>query len=525
MEELSLRQKIGQMLICGFEGTSPSQEIIQFITENYIGGVIYFSRNIERTEQIHSLSRQLQQTARENKMPPLFISIDQEGGVVSRIIDNITLMPGNMALGATGDRRGVYEAAKITGQELRCLGINLNFAPCLDLFNNPLNPVIGVRAYGEDPKLVGEMGCAAVKGYQESGVAATIKHFPGHGDTQIDSHLDLPTIAHDVQHLLEVELLPFRQVIQQGVDAVMTAHIVFPALEPELPATLSPQAIGRLLRNELQYDGVIITDCLEMKAIASYYGSDEAAIRAVEAGVDLLLYSHRADRQKGAIEALVQAVQNGRIAEERIDQSVRRIFALKERRSMGQITPAWAECEALLQTREALVIAQRLSEQSITLVKGKGSLPLTRNQETLVIWVQQEVTTEVDEMVHPQERLAQVLASLQAKVRERIVSLSPSEEGIQTILAECESYEQIILTSFNAGDYPEQIQLIKELSTRKGDSLIVVALRNPTDLLHFPQVQTYLTTYESRPLALHSLAKVLVGEAEARGTLPFTLPL
>lgn len=523
VSQLSLREKIGQMLICGFQGTTLGEELVQLIKENHIGGVIYFSRNLENPKQVHQLSKDLQEINREAGNPPLIISIDQEGGVVSRLVEGVTLFPGNMALGATRDTQGVYEAAKISGEELRALGINLNYAPCVDLYNNPLNPVIGVRAYGQDPVLVGEMGKAAVRGYQESNVAASIKHFPGHGDTNIDSHLDLPVIEHQMERLLEVELIPFKAGIEEQVDVIMTAHILFPALDPSLPSTLSPKTIDQWLRKELGFQGVIITDCLEMNAIVQFYGQEEAAVKAVEAGVDLLLYSHRADRQKGAIEAIYQAVQEGRIAEERINQSVERILALKQRRKMDEELEEWSVAKEKLQKPESMLKAVKLSEESITIVKNQGAIPLDREKDLLLLWVQQEVTTDVDEMVHEQKSLGQILEEKGVLLTERVVPVNPDEDKIKQIVRESDTYEQIIITSYNAASYPGQAKLIEELRKQNENKLTVIALRNPADLYHFPEVSNYLVCYESRTLALESAAKVLLGEISAKGQLPITL--
>ncbi|MEC0212799.1 beta-N-acetylhexosaminidase, partial [Paenibacillus ehimensis] len=330
--ELTLRQKIGQMLMCGFHGTEPSEDIERLIREKHLGGIIYFRRNLTEPAQVAKLSASLQQLALAHGGVPLLIAIDQEGGMVMRIDQGVTPIPGSMALGATGDAEAAYEAAKVTGSELKAMGINMNFAPCLDINNNPLNPVIGVRSYGGDAETVGRLGTAAVRGYQEAGIAATVKHFPGHGDTGEDSHTALPVVPHPRERLDRLELAPFRRAAELGVDAVMTAHVLFPAVEPErLPATLSSRVIDGLLRQELGYDGVVVTDCLEMNAIAEHYGIAEGAVMAVEAGADLVLVSHRIERQQTALDALVQAVESGRIREERIDRSVERLLALKSR--------------------------------------------------------------------------------------------------------------------------------------------------------------------------------------------------
>lgn len=250
-------------------------------------------------------------------------------------------MPGGMAIAAAGSVEDAYQAALISGRELSAMGINLNYAPVLDVNNNARNPVIGVRSFGESPEKVADYGAATIRGFQDAGVAATAKHFPGHGDTDVDSHLDLPTVRHDRARMDSVELVPFRRAIAEGVDAMMSAHIYFPALEQEkLPVTLSKAVLTGLLREELGFGGIIMTDCMEMNAIAEHYGTVEASVLAIEAGADIVLISHRADRQLAASEAILHAVAEGRISETRIDDSVRRLLALKVKRGVIAAGPA-----------------------------------------------------------------------------------------------------------------------------------------------------------------------------------------
>ncbi|MEK5026336.1 beta-N-acetylhexosaminidase [Paenibacillus sp. FSL M7-1046] len=334
--EMSLSDKIGQMLMCGFEGTVvPDDGIRELIAKGGIGGVIYFARNVETPEQVAGMTAELQQAAAEGGKAPLWISIDQEGGMVARITEGVALMPGGMAIAAAGSVEDAYQAALISGRELSAMGINLNYAPVLDVNNNARNPVIGVRSFGESPEKVADYGAATIRGFQDAGVAATAKHFPGHGDTDVDSHLDLPTVRHDRARMDSVELVPFRRAIAEGVDAMMSAHIYFPALEQEkLPVTLSKAVLTGLLREELGFGGIIMTDCMEMNAIAEHYGTVEASVLAIAAGADIVLISHRADRQLAAIEAILHAVAEGRISEARIDDSVRRLLALKVKRGV-----------------------------------------------------------------------------------------------------------------------------------------------------------------------------------------------
>jgi beta-N-acetylhexosaminidase len=323
----SLKKKVGQLFVFGFHGFEPTEQIKQLIEANGIGGTIYFSRNVKDAKQVHKLSGELQSIAIKAGNPPLFVAIDQEGGMVARLVDGVTLMPGNMALGATGDAESARETAFVCGEELRQLGVTMNYAPCIDVNNNPDNPVINVRSYSDRSDVVAEFGAAAVAGYQSARVAATVKHFPGHGDTAVDSHHALPILLHGRERLDAIELKPFRAAIEAGTDCIMTAHVCLPALDPSgVPSTLSEPVITGLLRNELGYDGIVVTDCLEMDAIDKNYGPEQGAIKALQAGADMVLISHTFEKQWAALEAVVLAVENGELAEARVDEALNRIM-------------------------------------------------------------------------------------------------------------------------------------------------------------------------------------------------------
>lgn len=331
VEQMSLSEKVGQLFQIGFSGFDLDAEIEAMIKDYYIGGVIYFSRNIKNLEQTARLSNQLQSLAlNSGSKLPLFISIDQEGGSVSRL-KGATNFPSNMTLGVVNDKQLTNKIGKTVGSELKNLGININLAPVLDVNNNPNNPVIGVRSFGSDPKLVAELGKAYIEGIQSEGVIATAKHFPGHGDTETDSHLELPTINHDKERLNKIELYPFKKAIKAGVKSIMVAHIYFPAFEKEkgIPATLSKSVLTDLLRKKMNFKGLIITDCMEMKAIADNFGTAEGAVRAIKAGSDIVLVSHTYAEQKKAVKAVIEAIEKGRISENRIDESVKRIIKTK----------------------------------------------------------------------------------------------------------------------------------------------------------------------------------------------------
>jgi beta-N-acetylhexosaminidase len=326
--EMTSREKIGQLFMVGFLGTTVTPELATFMREYKPGGVILFSRNLESVEQIVELTNDLQRCSPKS---PLLISIDQEGGRVSRLPKGFTIFPPCELIGRCNSTELAYAAAATTAKELRAVGINMNMAPVLDVNSNPDNPVIGDRAFGSVSNVVGEMALVTAAGLQDNKVVACGKHFPGHGDTNADSHKELPVVQASRERLEAVEFPPFRRAAAAGIATMMTAHVLYKALDERLPATLSPDIITHLLREQMQYDGVVLTDDLEMHAIVDHYGPGDAAVRALLAGCDVLLICKDRDREVAAFESVEQAVASGTIGTARLDQSVARIQRVKQR--------------------------------------------------------------------------------------------------------------------------------------------------------------------------------------------------
>lgn len=326
--KMRLEKKIGQMVMAGFDGYEPSDGILGLIAKYGLGGVILFRRNLRDYAQIVNLCNDIQSRPLDC---PLFISIDQEGGRVTRLPHTFTSFPAMRALGACNSAELAYRFGEATAIELSAVGINMDLAPVLDIDTNPDNPIIGDRSFGSNPDVVSSMGLAVISGLQDNGVIACGKHFPGHGDTHRDSHLELPILKHNMERLREVELRPFQEAIDNRVAAIMTGHLLVPSLDDKYPATMSKKIITDLLRNEMEFNGIVISDDLEMKAIIDNFALDNAAVMSIEAGVDILLISGKEEYQVLAIETLVKAVKEGWISEERIDLSYHRIRSLKER--------------------------------------------------------------------------------------------------------------------------------------------------------------------------------------------------
>ncbi len=324
---MNRRHKVGQLFMVGFEGTSPSKEIKKLIQDYHIGGVILFSRNIESPEQLAKLTESLQALSPD---APLLIGIDQEGGRISRLPKPFTQFPAARTIGRCDAVPLTYRNAEAMSRELLAVGINMNFAPVLDINTNPRNPIIGDRAFGENPTIVSKHGLATIASMLDQRMIPCGKHFPGHGDTDKDSHETLPVVSLATSRMTDRELRPFLHAIENRLPCIMTAHICCHAFDQDLPASLSKNIITTLLRETMQYDGVIVTDDLEMKGITEKYSVPDAALKAFSAASDLLLICHSYSLQVEAIEAIESALENKKITEARLNQSLGRILSLKE---------------------------------------------------------------------------------------------------------------------------------------------------------------------------------------------------
>lgn len=329
LARMTVEEKVGQLLIAGIEGTEPGPDAEAAISAAQAGGIILFRSNVESVAQLTALTNRLKELNQNNPVP-LLLCVDEEGGVVSRMPRELVHLPNMAEFGKTGDPALTYAVGRALADLCRNQGINMNFAPVLDVWSNPQNTVIGPRAFGSDPETVISMGLPVMQGLRDYGVIPVIKHFPGHGDTLVDSHKALPVVEKSLDELWELELKPFAAAIADGAEVVMAAHILELGIDPDLPASLSPKVVDGLLRKEMGFDGVVCTDDLTMGAISGRWGMGEAAVLAVEAGCDLLLVCHGGDNLAQARQVLLDAVGSGRISQERLDESLRRILTLKD---------------------------------------------------------------------------------------------------------------------------------------------------------------------------------------------------
>ena len=322
---MTLREAVGQLFILGFEGRESSETLEAFVRGCNPGGLILFARNVGSPEEVAALTAALQAAS----PAPLFIAIDQEGGRVARLGPPFTQWPSPSAVGAVGSVKLTYALGEAIAKELLAVGINMNLAPVLDVLTNPANPIMAGRSFGADPQMVAQLGTAFFWGHRDIGVLAVGKHFPGHGDTAVDSHLGLPVVPHELARLLAVELAPFIEVIGEGIPALMTAHLLIPALDPERPATLSRPILSDLLRNRMGFSGLVLSDDLLMRGIVDTTPPGEAAVRFLEADGDLILISQDQAVQREALAAVAEAVERGRLSEARVKESHDRIASAK----------------------------------------------------------------------------------------------------------------------------------------------------------------------------------------------------
>ena len=527
IDEMTLEEQIGQILMAGFWGHTPPQEIIELIERHHIGNIILFSRNVREAEQVFALTHQLQEHARKaGHRYPLLIAIDQENGIVQRMGEAATIFPGNMALGAIGSEEIAQEVARAVGEEIRALGITMNLAPVVDVNNNPANPVIGVRSFGEDAQQVGRLGAAMVRGYREAGIVSCLKHFPGHGDTAVDSHLALPTIPHTLERLQQLELIPFQQRIE--ADCIMTAHIAFPALtgSGEVPATLAPAIIKGLLREKLGFQGVIISDCLEMRAVLNSFGTGRGAVLALQAGIDLVLVSHLFSRQLESIEAIRAAVQKGELDPTVVQAAARRVMALKARMLSWDKLPEIEAMRKSIGSPAHLQLQERAYERSTTLVRNEAGLVPIRlkpGERVVVLAQPRNLLTMVEDRTYTDDALATILSKHSPHVRQLSMNAQTAQEAYTSVLAETSEQDILIVATVNAQIGQMQGELVR-LLTASGRRVIGIAVRNPYDLAAFPALRTYLATYEYTKPALEAAARVLFGEREAQGKLPVSMP-
>lgn len=515
MKNMSLREKIGQMFVCGFPGKTPSDEFIELVKKYKVGNVILFKHNIESFAQMKELCASLQKLIGEETGQPAFITIDQEGGAVSRLIEDEFNVPGAMALAATGDEKNAYTAGALTAEILLSRGVNFDLAPVLDVNSNPNNPVIGVRSYGDNPDIVSRFGIQMIRGLTAGGVLSSAKHFPGHGDTAVDSHLTLPTVHKTRSELDKTELAPFVQAIKAGLPAVTISHIVFPDIDKDLPATMSEKIITGLLKKELGFNGLVISDCMEMKAVNTFFGTPQSCAGAVNAGMELIFVSHTASTARDSLDFVLHECESGRIKAERIDAAVSKILALKEKLPpVRPLEPSRAEeiKRTIADLRKKTITAYRIPESGLPAL---GDNPFFAGPQPFIIT---NAANDIDKSIS----FASYMQGKFGGTAEN-TSVDPTDVEIEKILNAARNASAIFAASYNGHVKRGQLKLIRALASL-GKPMIAAALRNPYDLGFLPEGVCGIAAYEYSNAVLTCIADIVRGKEKPEGKFSLSIP-
>ncbi|HST53432.1 MAG TPA: glycoside hydrolase family 3 N-terminal domain-containing protein [Pyrinomonadaceae bacterium] len=557
LRKMSLDEKIGQLISIGInakylnEESSEFKELRRQVEQNHVGGIILFRGPVY--ESVHLVNR-MQHLARE----PLLISADLEAGTGMRFED-ATDLPWNMAVGATGNPDYARRAGELTAREARALGVEQILAPDADVNNNAANPVINVRSFGEDPSEVARYVSAFIEGAQRQGVIATAKHFPGHGDTATDSHRGLPVINVARSRLESVELVPFRAAVKSDVGSIMSAHIGLPQIDPTqvsplprdsilhpayadrevivenavLPGTLSPVILGGMLRGELGFDGIVLTDALDMSGLTIYFKQDEAAVRAVLAGADMLLKPGDPD---AVLRGVREAVKSGRLTETRVEESARKILAAKYDLGLAsqRITPLEG-IDRVVAGPEALKLADEIAEHAVTLVRDDAHL-LQREGGTGLkdgASVFNLAITNGEDRAFVANPFVSQLASQGRRPDTVVLDARSTDDEVKAALERAQKADVVIASMYgrvrsgaaNSVGIPEQgARVLNTLLEDKKNTVIGISFGNPYLLESFPKMRTYIVAYGDMPSLQRAAARALLGQSDITGRLPISLP-
>jgi beta-N-acetylhexosaminidase len=526
LEKMTLREKIGQMMVMPLNGEFANVNSEKFkamrrqIEESHVGGFTLFRGE---ANSIAVLTNEAQKLA----VIPLFFSADYERGLRMQLRTG-TPFTTNMGVAAAGDVQAAYNQGKIICEEMRAIGGNWLFAPVADVNNNPDNPVINIRSFGADPQRVGEFVAAEARGAREASCLATLKHFPGHGNTATDSHIGLSVISADRKQLDSTEIVPFKASIASGVESIMTAHLAVPNVTGDnLPSTLNPKIINDILRKDLKFDGIISTDSMEMGAITKSYPNGESAVMAIKAGVDVVLFPPNLGAAINAVEA---AVKKGEITESRINDSVRRLLNAKYR--IGLVNNRFVDLTAanrLVEKPENVAEAVRVAEKSITLLRNESDfLPVTKEKARNILFV---VIAADDD---PIEGAAFVPEIQKRQPNAKIVKLDPrsNADDYAKVLTDAQNYDSVILAPFvkraaakGTVALPEnQVAFVRQILALNNKKVGVIAFGNPYMIRQFPEAKTYVVTYAIEEVAQAAAVRTLFGEVPFSGKLPINIP-
>lgn len=487
---MTLEEKVAQMLCFAFHGTTYNEHLKILIEDMKIGSVIHFARNITNIQQAYELNKQIQTHSKY----PVLIGIDQEGGMVRRVQNEITYLPGAMAL-SNNDDGVIYQIYYKTAVELKKLGYNCNFMPSVDINNNPLNPVINSRSYSDNPEVVADKGYIACKAMQDALVIPTAKHFPGHGNTNVDSHVGLPIVNDTLEQIEKTELVPFKYLIEKEVDGIMISHILYKQIDSEYPASLSYNIITKLLKEQMQFKGLIITDSLTMAAIWNKYSIKEIVEKSINAGNDIIMFCGKADinEQKEIYNTFIELVREGTIPMSRIDESVNKIMSLKKKYCQKMESVNFTT-----DFNQGKELAEQLTLNSISLYKDNGLLPLNKKEKVICLFPKINLATLVDNTNNNYKSLGNYL-----DCDEIIYDSLESEKDLQKIVQKTQKYDKILLVTYNIKKDGFESKLFNNIDKYK---TICIALRSPYDYIFLNGCQSYICTFDATYEAIHALA-------------------
>jgi beta-N-acetylhexosaminidase len=528
ISEMSLAEKAGQMFLIGFNGTTMTDYLREIIAEWKIGGIVFSIRNVENPFQVRDLISEAQDLAMKDVGIPLIVTINQEGGDRTCFLESLSRNPGNMAIGATHDPQWAYTTARIVGMELRTLGFNMLYMPVLDYSNLQKNTALGIRSFGDEPQKVAEMGVQFIKGLHDAGLASTAKHFPGAGGSEIDAHFALPTIKRSLAELEEFELVPFKRAIEAGVSAIMTCHCLFPEIDPSSIATLSKAIITDLARKKLGFNGVITSDAFGMHGLIDHYSPREAAVRAIQAGADMILKRHGRMANHSVLDALREALKSGTISEGQVNASLERIFTLKQKFCFGD----QPDISTVIWNKDYIENLEAMGEKSVTLVRNdEGLLPLKLDHQTRALLIMPDMLANASLDGIPGDPAGYIIRGLLSdKYSDQTdgfdivyYGLSPYTEEAEQVIEKANGYDVLILASHRSNMLPAQDKMVKEL-LQLGKRTIWIALNTPYDIQSWPEAKTYLCTYGDRLPQLKALCRIITGEITPNGRLPVAIP-
>lgn len=515
LASMTLEQKVAQMFLVGLYGPVINEPGRDFLRAWQPGGVVLFVSNAGTPDAVTRLTNSWQQTIVDAGGVPLFIATDQEGGQIARLKDGFTTWPVPMLLTASGNVALAYRVGQAMAEELRGVGVNMNLAPVADLYTNLGNPVIGRRSFGSEPGRTGQMLAGLIRGMQAGGILATAKHFPGHGDTDLDSHTSLPVVRYEREDLKQVEFAPFEWTIAAGVESIMAAHIWYPALDPgeTIPASLSKNIITGLLRGEMNFNGLVMTDAIEMDAIDTVYSYGQASIMAIQAGVDVVAFgAHLSPESQGrAIQTVIDAVRSGTLTQERIDESVRRVLNAKQRYGILDWTPLdpTTASQRVKAHEHAEVVRELFMEGTTIAYDGGGLLPLDYGGALTIIYpgTRPAIRRECEPYHDP------------AQTRWVTVSEQPSASEVNSAAQAAAAAEVVVVFTENAQSNGQGM-LVNALPQ---DKTVAVALFSPYDWMAFPDVGAYITTYSPLEPGVPAACAVLFGAVASTAMLPVAL--